>query len=127
MTTPNNTINDSDVLYGSVPLTIDGVAYETDDIKIDPVIVEFIRTSSKNIGNGRVAILTSKGGSATLMYATSTTAPPVFGGAFTVTLNTIAYVCSVGKVGIARTKGGESKIPIEFYVNFGTVVLSVAT
>lgn len=127
MPTPNNTINDNDVLHGSIPITIGANTFETDDFNMDPEIVEFMRTSSKGIGNGRVAILTNRKGTATLMFPTSATPIPVFGDSFSVTLDTIVYACTVTKVGRKRQKAAESKIPIEFNVNFGTVALSVAT
>lgn len=127
MPTPNNTVNDNDVLYGSIQITIGATTFETDDFNMEPEIVEFMRTSSKNIGNGRVSILVANKGTATLMFPTSATPLPVFGAQFSVTLDTIVYNCTITKVPRKRTKGGESKIPIEFNVNFGTVVASVAT
>lgn len=123
----NNTINDADVVYGSSVLTIATIPFETNDIKLDPEISEIMRTSSKNIGNGRVVVLTNRKGSATLMYPSSAVPAPVFGAAFTYNADGVAYTCTVGKVGHARTKAGEAVIAIDFYVNFGTIVLSVAT
>lgn len=129
----NNTINDGDVVHGSQPLTIDGVPYETSNLKFDQQTTNFLRLSSKGIATGEVDILQRKGtGTATLHYSASTTIPPVFGGAFTVTPNPgvgspIAYACTVKKVGLPFSAGAEAMVDIEFKINIGTVVLSVAT
>lgn len=129
----NNTINDSDVVYGSSPITLGGAAsipsqvYETTDFNLTPEIERFVRKSSKGIPNGRVTILGERTGTATLHYPSSTVVAPVFGDPFTTTQNAIAYSCTITKVGLTRTFGAEAMVPISFDVNIGAVVLSVAT
>lgn len=128
----NNTVNDADVVHGSIALTIDAQVYETKNLKIDQQVAKFMRLSSKGIGNGRVSIMQAQSGSATLMYPSSTVVPPVFGGSFSVTPNPgvgspITYACTVCKVGEAFVQAGEGTVDIEFDVNFGTIVKTVAT
>lgn len=125
--TINNTINDNDVVFGSLQITIGAQAYETTDFSLTPEVDRFVRKSSKNIPTGRVSTLGERTGTATLHRPSSGIAAPVFGDAFTVTVNSITYNCTVTKVGDTRTAAGEAMIPISFDVNIGTVVLSVQT
>lgn len=128
----NNTINDNDVVHGSIPIVIGANTFETSNFKLDQTVASFVRLSSKAVGNGRVSILQETVGTATLHYPSSTAALPVFGDSFSATPNPgvgspITYACTVHKVGKNYTAGGEAMIDIEFKVNFGTVVLSIAT
>lgn len=118
---PVNTIyNDSDVVYGARDLTINGVVYATDDFSLDHEVTEIVRTKKNERPSGQVAIKGRITGSATLQLATSSTALPEMGMTFTVTEGTFI----VRKVGRTETKGGETKVPIEFVEKLGTVVVT---
>lgn len=126
---PVNTINDSDVVFGSLPLTIGSQAFETSDLALAPEIKRYLRESSKGIPTGKIVIKGETTGTATLVYPSSTVLSPLFGASFTVTLSgtgASALSCTVEKVGETRTMGNQAYVPITFSVNIGTVTTATS-
>ena len=118
---PVNTIyNDADVVFGSRELTINGVVYAADDFSLDHEVTEIVRTNKNDRPTGQVAIKGRITGSATLQLATSSTPMPEMGMQFTVTEGTFV----LRKVSRSESKGGETKVPIEFVQKFGTVTVT---
>jgi len=117
---PNTIYNDGDVSYGSRDLTINGVVYATDDFNLTPDKTEILRTSRLERPTGKVVIKGLVRGTATLQLATSSTAIPQIGHTFTVTEGDFV----VDVVSRAETKGGETKVSIEFSEKLGTVVVT---
>lgn len=130
MTAPNNTINDSQVAYGSRQLidSTNSVTYETDDFECTPDVVRFLRTNGKGIGTGRVSFVRQYTGSCTISYPSSAVYQPQFGDAFSTSIDLFgtaaSIMCTIDDVGKKETKGAETKVSIKYFINFGTVVLS---
>lgn len=117
---PNTIYNDGDVSYGSRDLVINGVTYATDDFNLDHEVTEIVRTDKQERPTGQVGIKGRVNGTATLQLATTSTALPEMGHTFAVTEGTFV----VRKVGRTETKGGETKVPIEFVEKLGTLTVS---
>lgn len=133
MTIINNTVNDSDVVYGSTRIQLSASSsapnqfYETSNFKLTPEVARFVRKSSKGIPTGRVSILGERTGTTTVHLPTSTVPAPIFGDSFSAVKDGVTYSCTITKVDRDETDAGETMIPISFDVNIGAVVLSVAT
>ena len=119
----SNTVNDGSVVFGSLQLTIASVVFETDDLEVKYSVKEIVRTDSQDGPTGRVMIVGTGEGTATLMYSSSSVNKPANFAQFSFTDDGITYACTVKEVGKRRAKAGEAKIPITFVVNItGSVV-----
>ena len=106
----SDTINDGSVQFGSRRLSIGGNEYATDDFSYENDYTEIIRTNEQEVPDGQVIIKGRVTGTATLQLQSGSTPLPAFGQSFVEDEGTFW----IRKVGRAETKGGETKVPIEF-------------
>lgn len=117
-------VNDGSVQFGSRSLTINNVAYATDDFSFETTTSEIIRTDENEVPSGRVTFKGTTSGSATLQLASASTVIPAFGAQFTEDVGLATSIWTITNVGRTESKGGETKVPVSFVLNITTDIAS---
>jgi hypothetical protein len=122
MPDPAGTKNDGGLVFGSQVVTIDSVAYVAENISIDAPSTIIEQKDEYGVPSGQVIVEGFVTGTATLQLASSTTALPQIGDAFTLTQvgGGSAVYFLISQVGQSFSQDAETKVNVSFRKRINT-------